>query len=477
MIIPVVLAGGSGTRLWPLSRKLCPKQLLKLTGDHTMLQNTLLRIKDAEGMADPIVICNEQHRYIVAEQLEAIGVRPAAVFLEPMGKNTAPAVAVAALKARAIDPKALIMVLPADHLISDQLEFYNAIKTAQAHAEKGALITFGVVPDKPETGYGYIRKGAPAPGSRSKENSGASMSDDPADAYVIDEFVEKPDLDTARQYLASGQYCWNSGMFMFGANTVLDEMRRFVPDIVDAAAAALQRAKPEGSLWLLDAGEFGRCPSDSIDYAVMERTGCGVMIPFAAGWDDLGSWAAIWAVGEKDANGNVLSGDVMINEVEKSFILSTRRLVAGVGLSGQVVVETPDAVLVADMEKAQSVKHIVDQLKKSGRKEAFVHTRMVLPWGEIEIIDPSEAMAIRKLKLSAGAHLFFDGHSHESLVWMVCSGKGEVEIDDKQTDFPPSGLLSLAPASRVGLGNSGPGPLVVLELIRQMDVAADHLVR
>ena len=479
MIIPVILAGGSGTRLWPLSRKLYPKQLLKLTNQYTMLQNTLLRLKDAADMAEPIVICNVQHRYLVSEQLADMGIRPAALYLEPMGKNTAPAVAVAAVKARSIDPQALIMILPADHLIRDTRKFHDAIQAAAAEAEKGALITFGVVPDRPETGYGYIRKGPPLSAANEKE----SKADSGAAAYAIDEFVEKPDLETARQYLASGEYCWNSGMFMFGAASVLDEMHRFVPEIADAAGASLQNARPaenpdpesEGAVWLLDAGAFGGCPSDSIDYAVMEKTERGGMIPFDAGWDDLGSWAAIWDVGEKDADGNILAGDVMTNDVQNSLIFSTKRLVAGVGLSNQVVVETPDAVLVADMARAQSVKHIVDRLKTENRKEANAHTRMLLSWGEIEVIDPAAEMHIRKIRLSPGAQLVFDGHSHAHLAWMIVSGSGRIGMDEERTEVLPGSLFPFAPDAGVRLFNSGSEPLVVLEMIRQMNPAADHL--
>ena len=467
MIIPVILAGGSGTRLWPLSRQLYPKQMLKLTNAYTMFQNTVLRVEDVQGMAAPIVICNEKHRVIVDEQLKAIGTSPSAVFLEPMGRNTAPAVATAALKALAIDPEALIMILPADHLINDLGRFHEAIAAGAAYAANRSLITFGVIPDRPETGYGYIRKGAPA-------KSGHSAAGD-SPGYDIDEFVEKPDIETARNYLASGEYCWNSGMFMFGAKAVLDEMNRFVPDIVSACEAAFQKGRAEGGALMLDAAEFEACPSDSIDYAVMEKTDRGVMIPFDAGWDDLGSWAAIWSVGQKDDAGNMLSGDVLTADVKDSLIFSTRRLVAGVGLSNQIVVETPDAVLVASMEKAQAVKHIVDQLKTKGRHEAVRHPLIHLPWGEMEIVDVNPDVYIRKLRLRPENAIAFSGHPYEALSWMVCAGSGQMAISGETREIRPPDKLTIDGDADVRLQNAGTTDLVVLEVICQMAEETDHL--
>ncbi len=470
MIIPVILAGGSGTRLWPLSRQLYPKQMLKLTNDYTMFQNTLLRIQDVQGMAAPIVICNEKHRLIVAEQLKAIGISPSAIFLEPVGRNTAPAVAIAALKAISIDPEALIMILPADHLINDLGKFHQAIAAGADYAANGSLMTFGVIPDKPETGYGYIRKGAPAEAALAHSAAGDSPG------FEIDEFVEKPDLETARKYLASGEYCWNSGMFIFGAKVVLGEMNQFVPDIVTACDAAFQKGTAHGDAFMLDAAEFDACPSDSIDYAVMEKTARGVMVPFDAGWDDLGSWAAIWTVGQKDGAGNMLSGDVLTAEVSDSLIFSTRRLVAGVGLSNQIVIETPDAVLVASMEKAQAVKHIVDQLKTKGRDEAVRHSRMHLPWGEMEIVDSNPDVYIRKLRLHPENTIAFSGHPYEALSWMICSGSGRLAISGESREIRPPDKLTIDGDADVRLQNPGTMDLVVLEVICQMAEEVDHLI-
>ena len=470
MIIPVILAGGSGTRLWPLSRKLYPKQMLKLTNEYTMFQNTLLRIQDVRDMAAPIVICNETHRLIVAEQLKAIGIEPSAIFLEPMGRNTAPAVAIGALKAIAIDSEALIMILPADHLINDPDKFRQAIAAGVDYAENGSLITFGVIPDKPETGYGYIRKGAPA------KTAGANPAAGDGPGYDIDEFVEKPDLETARRYLASGDYCWNSGMFMFGAAAVLDEMKRFAPDMVKACEAALQKGAADGETIMLDAAEFEACPSDSIDYAVMEKTERGVMIPFDAGWDDLGSWAAIWSVGEKDDSGNMLSGDVLTAEVKDSLIFSTHRLVAGVGLSQQIVVETPDAVLVASMENAQAVKHIVDKLKTKSRDEAVRHPLMHMPWGEMDILDANPELCIRKLRLRPQEGIAFSGHRHEILSWVICAGSGRVFINNAAQEIGPPDKLTFDPNADIRLLNTQNTDLVILEVICQLAEETDHLI-
>ncbi|MBS3757262.1 MAG: mannose-1-phosphate guanylyltransferase/mannose-6-phosphate isomerase [Desulfobacterales bacterium] len=471
MIIPVILAGGSGTRLWPLSRRLYPKQMLKLTNNRTMLQNTLLRINGVKDMAPPMVICNEKHRLIVAEQLKGIGVLPSAIFLEPVGRNTAPAVAVASLKAASIDPGALIMILPADHLINDVAKFHQAIGAGADYAAAGSLITFGVIPDKPETGYGYIRKGAPAPVSEGNGGGGDGAG------FYIDEFVEKPDLETARGYLASGDYCWNSGMFMFAAGAVMAEMKRFAPEIVNACEAAFQKGRADGDAFRLDEAEFGACPSDSIDYAVMERTGRGVMIPFEAGWDDLGSWAAIWAVGEKDGDENVISGDVLVSDVDHSLIFSSQRLVAGVGLSRQVVVETSDAVLVASMEKAQAVKHIVDHLKESGRREAVRHPWIYLPWGRAEIVDPNDELYVRKLMISPKRRIAFSGHGHGNLSWIFIAGGGWLSIDDEKREVGPPDMLCIDADADVCLENPYSTDLIVLEVIRKAAPDADHLTQ
>jgi mannose-1-phosphate guanylyltransferase/mannose-6-phosphate isomerase len=375
VIIPVILAGGSGTRLWPLSRELQPKQLLALTDNHTMLQNTLLRLAGMTETARPMVICNETYGAMVDSQLRDIDMPASSIFLEPVGRNTAPAVAVAALKAAANNLEALILVLPADHLIQNISAFHAALALGMGFAQQGGLVTFGIVPDRPETGYGYIRKG------QSVQIHKSQGPDDAIFGFSIAEFVEKPDLQTARQYVSSGDYCWNSGMFMFPVSGVLTELRRFVPDIVGACERAMAEGRAESDFFYLDHDAFAACPSDSIDYAVMEKTSHGVMIPLNAGWDDVGSWEALWKVGKKDAFGNVISGDVICVDTKNSFVRSESRLVTVLGVQDLAIVETPDAILVSALSNTQGVKQIVDRLKSEQRPETRTHRQSIRSWG------------------------------------------------------------------------------------------------
>ena len=357
MLIPVILSGGSGTRLWPLSRELYPKQLLPLLGRGTMLQETLARLTGVKDVGAPLVVCNESHRFLVAEQLQERGTQPQAILLEPVGRNTAPAVAIAAMAAVADSPTdkrqsdPVLLILPADHVIRDVDAFQAAVAAGRKAAEGGKLVTFGVVPTKPETGYGYIRR------------SGGGV-DGKASFFPIAEFVEKPDLPTAQRYLDSGEYFWNSGMFMFRASAVLDELRKLAPAIYDACAQAYTAAKRDLDFTRLPAKEFGACPSDSFDYAVMEKTQHGVVVPLAAGWSDVGSWSALHEAIAGDERGNVRIGDVLTVDSQGCYLQSTSRLVAAVGLENHVVVETKDAVLVAPKSRVQDVKELVAQLKK-----------------------------------------------------------------------------------------------------------------
>jgi len=346
-VIPVILSGGSGTRLWPLSRKLKPKQFLPLVTDNSLLQDTLLRLQGLENQVEaPIVVCNEAHRFVVAEHLREIDVEPRAIVLEPEGRNTAPAVAVAALLAAEAGNDAILLVLPADHVIRDAETFCNAIETAISVAAAGKLVTFGIVPDKPETGYGYIRRG-----------------EDQGEWAVLDEFVEKPDLDTAERYVQSGQYLWNSGMFVLSAADYLHELAQHAPAMVDACRAAVAGAQVDRDFTRLGDAFLG-CPADSIDYAVMEKTDRAVVVPLAAGWSDVGSWAALHEILDKDAQGNVLRGDVIVESVQDSYISSAGRLIAAIGLEGVVVVETEDTVLVMSKAQSQRIKRTVDALEE-----------------------------------------------------------------------------------------------------------------
>ncbi|MCU0600976.1 MAG: mannose-1-phosphate guanylyltransferase/mannose-6-phosphate isomerase [Desulfobacterales bacterium] len=470
MIIPVILAGGSGTRLWPLSRDLSPKQLLKLNGDRTMLQQTVQRVIDFIGMQLPLVICNEKQKHLVAQQLRDIRVRNTGIFLEPMGRNTAPAVAVAALKALSMSLESLILILPADHLIQDEEKFHQALAVAADFARDGNLVTFGIVPDRPETGYGYIKKGRGVPVAQE------SGEDEDIPVFAIDKFVEKPDLETARAYVSSGEYCWNSGMFMFRAASVLDEMKRHVPDIVSACQDAFHQGKMDQDFFRLDKDAFRKCPSDSIDYAVMEKTDRGIMIPLDAGWDDLGSWEAIWNVSEKDLSGNVFYGDVIGFDVNDSYIHAQDRLVTAYGVNDLVVVESADALLVASLSKTQGVKKIVDTLKASNRREAVSHKNQPQPWGAMETIDSANAYYVRRITVRAGITFSFPSHPYATLRWIPLDGVATLTIGEESRRFEANDAVTIQPKVHVQLENKGPAPFIFLEILPGNPKEPDHFM-
>jgi len=451
-----------------MSRELHPKQLLRLTGSHTMLQNTLLRIAEVDGMTAPMIICNGKHRFMVDRQLTEIDMRPSAIFLEPLGRNTAPALAVGALKAISINPDALILVLPADHLIKDVPAFHVALKSGESYARQGGLVTFGIVPDRPETGYGYIRKGQPV---KAHKNLGP---DDAVSGFAIDEFVEKPDLQTALQYLSSGDYCWNSGMFMFPAAGVLQDLRQFAPDIVCACEQALEAGKSEADFFYLDYASFEKCPSDSIDYAIMEKTHHGVMIPLDAGWDDVGSWEALWKVGDKDESGNVISGDVICVDTENTLIRSESRLVTVLGIRDLAVVETPDAIMISSLSNTQGVKQIVDLLKLNHRPETLTHQEKVLSWGYLETLDKGEDVHVRKISLMPGASFLLPGHACQSLTWMVLTGAAKLRMNHTVFELTKSNSMCIESGKPVGIENPGPDPLVFLEIAFGYQTGSDH---
>jgi mannose-1-phosphate guanylyltransferase/mannose-1-phosphate guanylyltransferase/mannose-6-phosphate isomerase len=462
MIIPVILAGGSGTRLWPLSRKLYPKQLLPLLGEHTLVQNTLRRLEGLDGIGDPLVICNEEHRFIIAEQMRAMGVTPAAIILEPVGRNTAPAVAVAAMKAMSLDPGAMLLILPADHLIEDTLRFHAAVGEAVRQAAQGYLVTFGIVPTAPETGYGYICRG---------------QALDDGVARSIQRFVEKPDLSTAQGYLASGEYLWNSGMFVFAAATVLEEMRGCAPAIVAASQAALDGATRDLDFLRLDHDSFAACPEDSIDYAVMERTSKGVVVPLSCGWNDLGSWDALWQAGKKDGNGNVARGDVVLCDVRDSFVHAETRLVAAVGLENHIVVETADAVLISPRDRVQEVKKIVDRLKAENRIEAVSHKKVFRPWGHYESIGDGARYQVKRITVNAGQVLSLQKHFHRAEHWVVVRGTAQVTRDTEEILLRENESVYLPLGAVHRLANPGKIPLELIEVQVGAYLGEDDIVR
>lgn len=462
MIIPVILSGGSGSRLWPLSRETYPKQFLPLVDTQTMVQNTALRVAGLADATAPLVVCNEEHRFMVAEQLRTIGIHPAAVILEPVGRNTGPAVAVAALHAQrdGVDP--ILLVLPADHIIAKVEEFRAAVRQVVAHAEAGRLITFGIVPTAPETGYGYIKAGVPL---------------DESGVHRVDRFVEKPDLATAQRYLDSGDYYWNSGMFMFRASAFLAELERLAPAMLAACQQALSAGRADADFLWLSRSAFTACPKDSIDYAVMEKTDQAVVMPLAVGWNDVGSWSALWDVGNRDTDGNISRGDVISVDTRDSYVDATSRLVATVGVEHLVVVETSDAVLVATKDRVQEVKAVVDQLKASNRPEGRLHRKVYRPWGSYDSIDFDQRFQVKRITVTPGASLSSQMHHHRAEHWVVVRGTARVTrgeevflLTENQSTYIPVGV-------RHRLENPGKIPLEMVEVQSGSYLGEDDIVR
>lgn len=435
MIHPVILSGGSGTRLWPLSRAALPKQLLPLVSEHSMLQDTVLRLAGLPDVGAPMVVCNNEHRFLVAEQMQAIGVEKAALLLEPVGRNTAPAVAIAALALMEHETDAVMLVLPADHLIADVRGFHAAIARAAQAAGRGLLVTFGIRPDAPETGYGYIRRGEAL-----AELDGA---------WRVGAFVEKPDQATAQTYLASGDYYWNSGMFVFKAARYLEELARLRPDILGAARAAWKNRKADLDFCRLDAGAFEACPAESIDYAVMEKTRDAAVIPADIGWSDVGSWSSLWQTAQgRDDMGNIVRGDVLLENVGNSYVRAESRMVAAIGVDGLIIVETADAVMVAPKSQAQEVKKIVERLHDGARGEHLCHTRVFRPWGWFEQRDAGERFQVKRIMLKPGAKISLQSHRQRSEHWVVVSGtarvtRGEdvITLHENQSTYIPAGMV------------------------------------
>lgn len=461
MIIPVILAGGSGTRLWPLSRKLHPKQVLALRGDRTLVQETVLRLRGLDAAA-PVVICNDEHRFIVAEQLRDLGEHPAALILEPVARNTAPAVAVAALYALAQSPDATLLMLPADHLITDSSAFHTAVVQAVDYAHDGHLVTFGIVPAAPETGYGYIMQGAAMPHGPGRK---------------IQRFVEKPDTVTAEGYVRSGQYFWNSGMFVLRADAVLAELTRFAPEIVRGCRESLEKAVSDLDFLRLDHDAFAACPEDSIDYAVMERTDRGVVVPLSCGWSDLGSWDALWQAGEKDDDGNVTRGDVLLCDVRDSFLHAETRLLAAVGLENHIVVETSDAVLVSPRDRVQEVKKLVDRLKAQNRVEAVSHKKVFRPWGHYESIGQGERYQVKRITVTPGHVLSLQKHFHRAEHWVVVRGTAVVTRDGEEILVRENESVYLPLGAVHRLANPGRIPLELIEVQVGGYLGEDDIVR
>ncbi|MFI4878035.1 MAG: mannose-1-phosphate guanylyltransferase/mannose-6-phosphate isomerase [Steroidobacterales bacterium] len=465
MLIPVILSGGAGTRLWPLSRELYPKQLLPLTGLRTLLQQTALRL-DGLSASAPVVVCNEAHRFLVAEQLRQLRVEPRATILEPFGRNTAPAIALAAhaaLKGLAADANAVdpvLLILPADHSIRDVPAFQQAVRVALTAAEAGHLATFGVVATRPETGYGYIQRGAAAGGG-----------------FRIARFVEKPNAERAREFLASGDYYWNSGMFMFRARRYLQELQRFAPEMARVCEAAWRAAQSDLDFTRIAPASFEACPADSIDYAVMEKTADAVVVPLDAGWSDVGSWASLHEASDSDAQGNVARGDVISEDTHGSYLHAESRLVAAVGLRDHVVVETKDAVLVAPKDRVQDVRKLVARLKAGGRYEHSLHREVFRPWGSYDSLESGARFQVKRLKVKPGAALSLQLHHHRAEHWIVVAGTARVTrgeevflLEENQSTYIPVGV-------KHRIENPGTIPVEIIEVQSGSYLGEDDIVR
>jgi len=459
-LIPVILSGGAGTRLWPLSREMYPKQLLALTSKRTMLQDTAARLAGIAGAGAPIVVCNEAHRFTVAEQIRALGLGASAILLEPVGRNTAPAVAIAALKAQQIDADATLVVAPADHVIRDALKFQAAAVVAAGLAQDGKLVTFGIVAHAPETGYGYIRRG-----------------DGNGPAYPVAQFIEKPPLDVAQQFVTSGDYFWNSGMFVFKAARYLAELKAFAPDILEASELAFAAAKTDLDFVRIDKAAFEKCRGESIDYAVMEKTRDAVVLPLDAGWSDVGSWSSLFDALPADEEGNVLLGDVLVHDTHDCYVHSTSRLVTAVGMDDHIIVETKDAILVAPKERVQDVKELVAMLKKSGRSESALHREVFRPWGSYDSIDNGERFQVKRLSVKPGGVLSLQMHHHRAEHWIVVQGTARITCDDKVFLLSENESTYIPIGAQHRIENPGKVALHIVEVQSGSYLGEDDIVR
>ncbi|MGM8885714.1 mannose-1-phosphate guanylyltransferase/mannose-6-phosphate isomerase [Psychrobacter sp. 1U2] len=460
MILPIIMAGGTGSRLWPLSRELFPKQFQKLYGDTTMLQATILRLQGLDCLP-PVVICNEEHRFIVAEQLRQIGHLDHNIILEPVGKNTAPAIALAAIYASKYKDNAELLILAADHVVLDEEAFRMAVAQAKSYVQQDKLVTFGIVPHSPETGYGYIKYDATDSEAGSK----------------VQEFVEKPDLETAQAYLDSGNYLWNSGMFAFKAQNYLDELKCHRPDIFDACHKAMSNVDIDLDFMRIDKDSFFECPAESIDYAVMERTTEAVVIAMDAGWSDVGAWSSLWDVSDKDQDDNVIVGDVMTVDSHNNYIFAETGLVATVGVDNMIVVQTKDAVMVAAKDKSQDVKNIVNRLKSAKRQEYSTHREVYRPWGKYDSIDNGHRYQVKCITVKPDEKLSVQMHHHRAEHWIVVSGTAKVIIDGHEKLVTENESVYIPLGATHCLENPGKVDLEMIEVQVGSYLGEDDIVR
>ena len=465
-IIPVILCGGTGTRLWPLSRESFPKQYLTLNSDNknSLLQNTQKRISKLDNIVEPILVCNEDHRFIVAEQMREINIKPLSILLEPLGRNTAPAICLAALKALEKFKDPTLIVLSSDHIIENEKKFLEVIKLGLNQASKNKLITFGIVPNAPETGYGYIK-------------SEIAFNNDNLKGSKIEQFIEKPDLETAKCYIKDSRFTWNSGMFMFKASTILSELKKFAPDIVIQCKESILESKIDLDFQRLNCEYFKKCPNISIDIAVMEKTKNGIVFPLNVGWSDIGSWEAVWKIANKDNNGNFIKGKTLIEDSNNCYFLSENRLIAGLGLSNLIVIDTNDAILIAEKSKSQAVKNIVGKLKKNNIPEGIRHKKIYRPWGDyISIIEDSR-WQVKQIHVKPGEKLSLQMHHHRAEHWIVVKGTAEVQVNNENAVLTENQSIYIPLGSKHRLINPGKIPLILIEVQSGSYVGEDDIVR
>jgi mannose-1-phosphate guanylyltransferase/mannose-6-phosphate isomerase len=471
IVVPIILSGGTGSRLWPLSRELNPKQFLPLVSKNSMLQETLIRLQNNNSVetspvgieVDPVIVCNVDHRFLAAEQLRQIDYSDPAIILEPEGRNTAPAICVAAMHLIAQNQDPIMLVLPADHVISNVDSFHQTLAQGNELAKQGKLVTFGISAASPETGYGYIQQG--------------QMIDKQNNAFLISRFVEKPDKQTALSYIESGDYLWNSGMFMFRSSVFIEELQKYQPKMVKCCRESLELAKNDFDFIHLDKASFLSSPADSIDYAVMEKTDHAVVIPLDANWSDVGSWDALWEIGNKDSQGNVCQGDLILEQVNNSYIHADYRLVAAIGMKDCIIIETADALLVADKNQAQKVKSIVQTLKTRKRNEAMLHQRVYRPWGSYETLDEEYRFKVKRIIVNPGSTLSLQMHHHRAEHWVIVRGTAKITQADKEFILTEDQSTYIPLGTTHRLENPGVIPLEIIEIQSGSYLGEDDIVR
>ena len=463
-IIPVILSGGSGTRLWPMSRTSFPKQYLSFEkNNYSFFQMTLNRIQNLENIDAPIVICNEEHRFLTGEQLREINIRPKSIILEPFGRNTCPAIAIASLKSLEIDPEAILLILPSDHLIKENKAFIDCIKRAYIYAKQEKLVTFGIIPKSPETGYGYIKS--------------SSFSKNKIECLQVEEFIEKPEKELAQQLIKDSRFSWNSGMFMFKAKTIINEIKKYQPDILSVCKRSFKKRINDLDFEKINKKEFEGCINLSLDKAVMEKSKISVVIPLDIGWSDIGGWQSYWQNSKKDNKGNVIFGDVIHESTKNSFIRSESRLIVGLGIQDLIVVETQDVVLIAKKDLSQQVKKLVMELKEKGRLEVDEHRKIFRPWGNYHLIEEGSQWKVKRIEVNPHSSLSLQLHNHRAEHWVVVEGTASIELNDKKFNLEKNESCYVPLGTKHRLSNKGSKSLIIIEVQSGAYLGEDDIIR